>query len=81
MGFQDPLGRQGLIRPFRGRLLAGVCAGLALRFGLSPVLMRVIFVATLFLIPGSQILVYPLLWVLMPAESAVWRPAPRPYRR
>ncbi|WP_129336633.1 PspC domain-containing protein [Cellulomonas endophytica] len=79
-GYQAPLGRQGLIRPRHGRLLGGVCVGLAHRFGMSPALMRVIFVATLFLIPGSQILVYPILWILMPSESSVWRPAaPRGY--
>jgi phage shock protein C len=30
--------------------------------------MRILFVVTLFVIPGSQILVYPLLWILMPSE-------------
>lgn len=33
----------------------------------------------LMLIPGSQILVYPILWLLMPSEEAVtagWHPPP-----
>ena len=64
----DSMARQGLSRPRDGRVIAGVCAGLARRFGLSPGVTRVLFVLTLFLIPGSQILIYPLLWVLMPAE-------------
>jgi phage shock protein C len=60
--------RQGLIRPRQGRILAGVCAGLARRFGMTPTLMRILFVVTLIVIPGSQIIVYPILWILMPSE-------------
>jgi phage shock protein C len=30
--------------------------------------MRILFVITLFVIPGSQIIVYPILWILMPSE-------------
>jgi phage shock protein C len=60
--------RQGLVRPREGRVLAGVCAGLARRFGMSPTMMRILFVVTLIVIPGSQIIVYPILWILMPSE-------------
>jgi phage shock protein PspC (stress-responsive transcriptional regulator) len=35
---------------------------------MSPAMMRILFVVTLIVIPGSQILVYPLLWILMPSE-------------
>lgn len=62
------LGRRGLIRPRRGRIIAGVCAGLGRRFGLSPWLARILFVLILMLIPGSQLIVYPILWILMPSE-------------
>jgi phage shock protein C len=60
--------RQGLVRPRQGRVIAGVCAGLARRFGMSPTMMRILFVVTLIVIPGSQIIVYPILWILMPSE-------------
>jgi phage shock protein C len=60
--------RQGLVRPRQGRILAGVCAGLARRFGVNPTLMRILFIITLIVIPGSQIIVYPILWILMPSE-------------
>jgi phage shock protein PspC (stress-responsive transcriptional regulator) len=59
---------QGLVRPQEGRLLAGVCAGLGRRFGLSPWVSRILFVVILMLIPGSQLIVYPILWLLMPSE-------------
>jgi phage shock protein C len=60
--------RQGLVRPREGRILGGVCAGLARRFGMGPTMMRILFVGTLFVIPGSQIFVYPIRWILMPSE-------------
>lgn len=61
---------QGLVRPREGRLLAGVVAGLGRRFGIDPWPARLLFVLILLLIPGSQILIYPILWILMPAEKA-----------
>jgi phage shock protein PspC (stress-responsive transcriptional regulator) len=57
---------QALVRP-RQRVLAGVCAGLARRFDLSPTLVRVLFVASC-LLPGPQVLLYVALWVIVPSE-------------
>ena len=59
---------QGLVRPREGRVLGGVCAGLGRRFGLSPWTARLLFVLVLMLLPGSQFIVYPILWILMPSE-------------
>jgi phage shock protein C len=64
------LRRQGLVRPREGRVLAGVVAGLGRRFGLDPWPARLLFMLILLVIPGSQILIYPVLWILMPAEEA-----------
>ncbi len=58
----------GLSRPRRGRLVAGVCAGLAQRFGMSRFVVRLLFVVSM-LLPGPQILAYIVLWVMMPDES------------
>jgi phage shock protein C len=63
--------RQGLIRPRDRRVLGGVLAGLGQRFGLEPWTARLLFVLVLMVLPGSQILVYPVLWVLMPSEETV----------
>ncbi len=65
---QETFRAEGLIRPQSGRLLGGVCAGLGRRFGLQPMPARLLFVLVLMIIPGSQLLIYPLLWILMPAE-------------
>jgi phage shock protein C len=68
-GIQARFQEQGLVRPRDGAVIAGVCAGIARRFGLTPGVTRVLFILSLILIPGSQILVYPILWILMPKES------------
>jgi len=57
-----------LVRPRNGRLIAGVCAGLARRFNLSPTLVRVLFVLSVFL-PGPQVVIYIALWIIMPNEA------------
>ena len=61
----------GLVRVQDGRVLGGVIAGLGRRLGLQPWPARLVFVLVLMLIPGSQLLVYPLLWILMPDEKDV----------
>ncbi|AGZ43332.1 hypothetical protein AFR_25330 [Actinoplanes friuliensis DSM 7358] len=63
--------RNGLVRPRNGRILGGVAAGLGQRFGLEPLAARLLFVLILLAIPGSQLLVYPVLWILMPSEPEV----------
>jgi phage shock protein C len=63
--------QHGLVRPREGRVLGGVCAGLGRRFGIEPWPARILFVLLLMLIPGSQILIYPVLWILMPSEETV----------
>jgi phage shock protein PspC (stress-responsive transcriptional regulator) len=63
--------QQGLIRPREGRVMGGVCAGLGRRFGIAPWTARILFLLLLMVIPGSQILIYPILWILMPSEGTV----------
>ncbi|MGW9159321.1 PspC domain-containing protein [Microbacterium sp. NPDC055665] len=57
-----------LQRPITGRVIAGVCAGLAHRFGWKPTTMRVLFLVSC-LLPGPQFLLYIALWILMPAAT------------
>jgi phage shock protein PspC (stress-responsive transcriptional regulator) len=54
-----------LVRPKEGRMIAGVAAGLADRFGMERGIMRLIFVLSMIL-PGPQILIYLVLWVIIP---------------
>ena len=57
-----------LVRP-RQRWIAGVCSGLARRFGVSAGVVRLLFVVSC-LLPGPQFVLYIVLWVLMPAEES-----------
>ncbi|MEU5161544.1 PspC domain-containing protein [Streptomyces sp. NPDC020875] len=57
-----------LVRPREGRMIGGVCAALARRFGTSATTMRVVFVASC-LLPGPQFLVYAALWIFLPKEK------------
>jgi phage shock protein PspC (stress-responsive transcriptional regulator) len=66
---QQSFAQQGLVRPQDRRVLGGVCAGLGRRFGIAPWTARLLFVLLLMVVPGSQILVYPILWILMPSEN------------
>jgi len=75
------LRQQGLVRPSEDRVLGGVCAGLGRRFGIAPWPARILFVLLLMVIPGSQILIYPILWILMPSEDSAVTPAYTPVPR
>ncbi|TCB99583.1 PspC domain-containing protein [Micromonospora zingiberis] len=57
-----------LVRPRQGRMFAGVCAGLAQRFGMSAGLVRLLFLLSL-LLPGTQVIIYLALWIIMPNED------------
>ncbi len=66
--------RPPLRRSRRHRLVAGVCGGLAERMGWTPAVVRIVFllIAALPIFPG--IVVYVVLWLLVPLEE----PAPLP---
>jgi phage shock protein PspC (stress-responsive transcriptional regulator) len=57
-----------LVRPRNGRVVAGVCAAIANRYGWNVTTVRVLSVLSAFVLPGSQIIVYIVLWVLIPRE-------------
>jgi phage shock protein PspC (stress-responsive transcriptional regulator) len=57
-----------LSRPRHNRMIAGVCAGIAERFGLTPGTVRVLFLLSC-LLPGPQFLVYLALWLLLPQSA------------
>jgi len=60
--------RSSLRRSRRNRIIAGVCGGLAEFFGISSFWFRLAFLIAL--IPGGVpgILVYLLLWIIIPSE-------------
>ena len=58
-----------LVRPSSGgdRIIAGVCAALANRFGISTFLVRLLFV--IFAITGAAEIAYIVLWIVIPKEG------------
>ena len=58
-----------LIRPREGRVIAGVCAALARRFGWNVTVVRLLAVLSIVL-PGSQLIIYAICWAVIPGEPA-----------
>ncbi|HSD28739.1 MAG TPA: PspC domain-containing protein [Vicinamibacteria bacterium] len=63
-------GRRPLRRSRRHRIVAGVCGGLAEWLGWRPLVVRVLFVVVGALPFLSGILVYVVLWLLIPDEDS-----------
>jgi phage shock protein PspC (stress-responsive transcriptional regulator) len=61
-------GSKQLYRRREGRIIAGVCAGLADYFGVDPTIARLVF-ALLTVFGGSGILLYLLAWLVIPEEG------------
>jgi phage shock protein C len=59
--------RQRLVRPRKGRKIAGVCLGFAEYFDIDPSLVRVVWVlCSIFALTG--IIAYAAAWIIMPEE-------------
>lgn len=58
-----------LTRPADRAVIAGVCAGLADRFGMKPNTVRLLFVLSC-LLPGPQVIIYLVLWLIMPKRPS-----------
>jgi phage shock protein PspC (stress-responsive transcriptional regulator) len=59
--------QNGLSRPREGRVLAGVCASFARRYGLNPLVARLLGVASILVLTP---LLYVGAWILMPQDAA-----------
>jgi len=60
--------RPALIRPANGRVIAGVAAAIADRYGWSRSAVRALMVASV-LLPGPQFLAYLIGWAMIPQEA------------
>ena len=56
-----------LYRSRRNRIIGGVCGGLAEYLGMDPTVVRVIMALATF-VGGMSILVYLIMWLLIPEE-------------
>lgn len=69
-----------LVRPRAGRMLAGVCQGLANAYAWDVVWVRVITVLLAVFGGGSGLLAYVIFWIVMPEEPIVFPPPPAAYQ-
>lgn len=65
----QPTPERRLTRSRSDAWIGGVCGGIAQRYGWDPTLIRVLFVASI-LLPGPQVLLYLLLWIVIPRDPA-----------
>jgi phage shock protein C len=61
--------KPALVRPRKGRRIAGVCVAIAERYGWDPTIVRLVAVLSIFL-PGPQVLAYLILWLVIPSDDA-----------
>ena len=57
-----------LYRMREGRVVAGVCTGIAAYFGIDPTLVRLAF-AVFTIFGGAGILIYLIAWIVIPEEG------------
>ena len=67
--------RKRLVRSTNDRKVAGICAGIADYFDIDTTLVRVLWLLAT-LIPGPNILVYIVLWIVLPQGPTGVRVAP-----
>jgi phage shock protein PspC (stress-responsive transcriptional regulator) len=58
-----------ITRPQSGKMIGGVCAGLAARYGWQTSTVRLVFVLSC-LLPGPQFVLYLILWAVLPKATA-----------
>jgi len=60
-----------LYRQPEGKLIAGICTGMGEYFGIDPVIVRILFVISLFMFTMGFWL-YIILWIIIPKASIKW---------
>ena len=64
-------------RSVGGRVIAGVCSGLAEEFDAPVTVVRLVFVLGVIFAFGTTLILYVLLWILMPVEEGMYLEASR----
>jgi phage shock protein C len=62
-------GTKILVRSRQGRMVAGICAGIAEYFGVDVTLVRVIVAAIAVITGGAGVLAYLVAWAIIPDEG------------
>ena len=64
-----------LYRSTKVKIIGGLCGGIANYFNIDPVIIRLIFVAVMFL-GGWAVLAYIIGWIIVPKECCVTKETP-----
>ena len=59
-----------LVRSRTDKMVGGVCGGIGEYFNIDPTLVRVVFAILVLIGVGSPLLLYLLLWIIMPAADS-----------
>ena len=59
-----------LVRSSTNKMIGGVCGGLGEYFDFDPTLLRLLFAALIVFGAGSPILLYLLMWIIIPAAGS-----------
>lgn len=62
-------GRKKLYRDYNRKIVGGVCAGIAHYFNIDSIWIRLIFLAILFASWGTILLVYLIMWIVLPKST------------
>lgn len=54
----------------KDKMIAGVAGGLANYLDLDPTIIRILFVVMVF-VGGASLLVYPIMWIIVPEEKSI----------
>ena len=66
--FQNPGPRRLLLRSWRDKKIAGICAGLADYFDADPTLIRLLWVAFIIVSGGLGLIAYLIAWIVVPLD-------------
>ena len=61
--------RKRIYRDSENRVLGGVCYGMSTYFNIDPVILRIMFVVMVFLGVGISIIIYLILWIVLPKAT------------
>ena len=62
-------GTKALVRSRKGRMVAGICAGIAEYFGVDVTLVRVVVAVVAVITGGAGVLAYLAAWAIIPDEG------------
>lgn len=70
---ETPKSSKKLYRDISNQLLGGVCSGIGKRIGIDAIWLRLIFAMLFFFFNGMGLVLYLLLWIIMPAANTTAR--------